>query len=76
MKYYSDSSVLQSSRTWGLQSKIPGPDLADQDDVMEKEVWEASKSNGISKSTRARAGRNPVKATVYPNRLAPGQAAM
>jgi len=42
-----------------LQSKIPGPDLADQDDVMEKEVWEDSKSNGISKSTRARAGQNP-----------------
>jgi len=41
-----------------LQSKIPGPDLADQEDVMEKEVWEASKSNGISKSTRARAGGN------------------
>jgi CheY-like chemotaxis protein len=40
------------------ESEIPGPDLADQDDVMEKEVWEASKSNGISKSTRARAGRN------------------
>ena len=50
------------------KSEIPGPDLADQDDVMEKEVWEASKSNGISKSTRAsrsrpglgtgRAGRN------------------
>jgi len=40
------------------QSAIPGPDLADQDDVMEKDVWEASKSNGISKSTRARAGRN------------------
>ncbi len=40
------------------ESAIPGPDLADQDDVMEKEVWEASKSNGISKSTRARAGRN------------------
>jgi hypothetical protein len=36
----------------------PGPDLADQDDVMEKEVWEASKNNGISKSTRARAGGN------------------
>jgi len=50
------------------QSKIPGPDLAHQDDMMEKEVWEASKSNGISNSTRAsrsrpglgtgRAGRN------------------
>jgi CheY-like chemotaxis protein len=45
-----------------------GPDLAGQDDVMEKEVWGASKSNGISKSTPAsrsrpglgtgRAGRN------------------
>jgi len=52
-----------------FKSEIPGPDLADQDDVMEKEVWEASKSNGISKLTRAsrsrpglgtgRAGHNP-----------------
>ncbi len=40
------------------KSEIPGPDLADQDDVMVKEVWEASKSKGISKSTRDRAGRN------------------
>jgi len=35
--------------------------LAEQDDMMEKEVWEASKSNGISNSTRARAGRNVKK---------------
>ena len=47
------------------KSEIPGPDLADQDDVMEKDVWEASKSNGISKSTRARAGRNQ-KSKIFP----------